>query len=196
MDYVIAICAGIGLAAACGFRVFVPLLVMGVGARLGWIGLGDGFGWVASTPALVALSSAAVAELVMYYVPWLDHALDGIMSPVALVAGVLVATAVWPDGTPEYLRWTVGLLAGGSAAATAQSASVASRFASTVSTGGLANFVVSTVEAVFAFVLAVLAVVVPILAGLIAVLLVGLVARLVLRRRRSAAYSAGGMPTA
>jgi hypothetical protein len=186
MDYLIAICAGIGLAAACGFRVFVPLLIMGLGARFGWLGVGDGFAWVASTPALVALTTAAVAEVVIYYVPWLDHALDGIMSPVAVVAGVLVATAVWPDGTPEYLRWTLGLLAGGSAAATAQTSTVASRWTSTLTTGGLANFIVSTFEAAIAFTLAVLAVVLPILAGIFALLLLLVLARSLLRRRRTA----------
>lgn len=186
MDYLIAICAGIGLAAACGFRVFVPLLIMGLGARFGWLGVGDGFAWVATTPALVALTTAAVAEVVIYYVPWLDHALDGIMSPIAVVAGVLVATAVWPDGTPEYLRWTIGLLAGGSAAATAQTSTVASRWTSTLTTGGLTNPIVSTVEATIAFTLAVLAVLLPVLAGIFALLLLFVVVRFVLRRRRAA----------
>lgn len=183
MEYLIAICAGLGLAAACGFRVFVPLLILGLGARTGLLGVGDGFAWVASTPALIALATAAVAEIVIYYVPWLDHALDGIMSPVAVVAGVLTATAVWPDGTPEYLRWTIGLLAGGGAAATAQTTTVASRWTSTLTTGGLANFIVATVEAAVAFTLALLAIVLPVLAGLAVLLLLALLARFLLRRR-------------
>jgi len=34
-EVIIAVAAGIGLAASCGFRVFVPLLVAGIAAKTG-----------------------------------------------------------------------------------------------------------------------------------------------------------------
>ncbi|HKF43029.1 MAG TPA: DUF4126 domain-containing protein, partial [Thermoanaerobaculia bacterium] len=47
---VLSLLVGTGLAAACGFRVFVPLLVMSVAARAGHLQLSPGFDWIASGP--------------------------------------------------------------------------------------------------------------------------------------------------
>lgn len=41
MEIVFGICLGIGLAAACGFRIFVPLLVMSIASRTGHLALGQ-----------------------------------------------------------------------------------------------------------------------------------------------------------
>ena len=77
---------GIGLAAATGFRVFLPLLIAALAARFGHLPLNDTFGWLATAPALFTLGSAAVLETLAYYIPGVDHALDVIASPVAVVA--------------------------------------------------------------------------------------------------------------
>ena len=42
LETVIAISIGIGLAAACGFRVFVPTLIIGIAARAELLTLADG----------------------------------------------------------------------------------------------------------------------------------------------------------
>ena len=67
---------GIGLAAATGFRVFLPLLIAGLAAHFGHLPLSENFTWLGSTPALITLGTAAAAEIVAYYVPGVDHALD------------------------------------------------------------------------------------------------------------------------
>src|SRR5690606_5075316 len=75
-DMLFSIALGIGLAAASGFRVFVPLLVAGLAARADYIPLIDSFAWLESTPALIALGTAAVLETLAFYVPGVDHILD------------------------------------------------------------------------------------------------------------------------
>jgi hypothetical protein len=169
MEWLLPLGAGVGLAAACGLRVFAPLLVLGLAARFGHLPLAHGFEWAASTPALVALGLATVLEITAYYVPWLDHALDTIATPVALMAGAVAMVAVLGD-LPPWLRWSVGLVAGGGLAGLTQGASVLLRLKSLAMTGGIANPAVSTGEWVGAFVLAILAVMLPLLALVLVVL--------------------------
>ena len=94
------IALGIGLAAATGFRVFLPLLIAGLAAHFGFIPLSENFQWLASTPALMMLGTAAAAEVLAYYIPGVDHALDVMASPATLVAGAVASAAVvggkWP----------------------------------------------------------------------------------------------------
>ncbi|MEW6268276.1 MAG: DUF4126 domain-containing protein [Thermodesulfobacteriota bacterium] len=96
----VSVALGIGLAAACGLRVFLPLLVVGVAARHGYLTLGEGFGWLASDAALVALGTATVIEVVAYHVPFLDHLLDVLATPSAVVAGTVATASVLTDVPP------------------------------------------------------------------------------------------------
>jgi hypothetical protein len=162
IESLLSIALGIGLAAATGFRIFVPLLIAGIAARLGYVPLGDGFQWLASTTALVTLGSAAVFETLAYYVPGVDHALDVIAGPATLAAGVVASAAVMTD-IPPAVMWPVAVIAGGGAAGLTKGSAALLRAKSGLMTGGLANPVVSTVETVGATGLAVLAIVVPLL---------------------------------
>ena len=163
VQLVLALAAGLGLAAACGLRVFAPLLVLGLAGRFGHLPLASGFAWAASGPAIVALGFATVLEIGAYYIPWLDHALDTIATPAARVAGVLAVAAV-TGAMPPWLRWSTAIVGGGGLAGLTQGASVLLRLKSGALTGGLGNPVVSTGEWVGAIGLAVVAVLVPVLA--------------------------------
>jgi hypothetical protein len=162
IESLLSIALGLGLAAATGFRIFVPLLIAGLAARLGYLPLGEGFQWLASTPALVMLLTAAVAETLAYYIPGVDHALDVIASPATLVAGVVASAAVMTD-IPQAVMWPVAIIAGGGAAGLTKGSTALLRAKSGAMTGGLANPLVSTVETVGATGLAILAIVVPLL---------------------------------
>jgi len=162
-DLAWALGAGLGLAAACGLRVFAPLLVLGLAARFGPLSLSPGFAWAESTPALVALGLATLLEISAYYVPWLDHALDAIAAPVALVAGVFAVAALTGE-LPPWLRWSIAIIAGGGLAGLTQAATTLLRLKSTATTGGLGNPVVATGEWIGAIALAVVAVLLPLLA--------------------------------
>ena len=158
----VGIALGIGLAAATGFRIFIPLLLAGLAARFNVLPLGDSFQWLASTPALLMLGTAAVAETLAYYIPGVDHALDVVASPATLAAGVVASAAVMTDIPPEVM-WPVAVIAGGGAAGLTKGSTALLRAKSGLMTGGLANPVVSTVETVGATGLSLLAIVVPLL---------------------------------
>lgn len=191
METLTALGLGLGLAAACGMRVFVPLLAVAVATRVGLVTPGAGFAWLASWPALVALSTAALVEIGAYYVPWVDNALDSLATPAAVIAGALVtATQLGMVGSGSDLidhiaTMVGGGLAGGGIAGLVQVSTVGARGLSTISTAGLGNAVVATLENVGAVVLSILAILIPALIGLvIAVVGVLLVRRWVRRRAR------------
>lgn len=156
----VSVAIGLGLAAACGFRVFVPLLIASVAARYGHLPLAGGFEWLGSGFTLIALASATVLEIIAYYVPWLDHALDLGATPAAVLAGMLAAASVLV-GMPPALKWAVTIIGGGGVAGLIQGASVFLRLKSTALTGGVANPVVSTVELVGAVATGLLAILLP-----------------------------------
>ena len=162
---------GIGLAASCGFRVFAPLLVVSAATRAGYLEVAEGFEWLGAWPATIAFAVAAVVEIAAFYIPWLDNLLDTLASPAAVIAGAVLFAAVAVDLDP-FLQWTLAIIAGGGSAAIVQGGTVLTRAASTGTTGGLANFVLSTFETAAAFLFSVISIVVPILAVLILVALV------------------------
>jgi hypothetical protein len=184
METFLSICVGIGLSAACGFRVFVPLLVMSVASLSGHLTLSHGFEWIGTYPALIAFSAATCLEIAGYYIPWLDHLLDTIATPAAIVAGTVVTASAVTDMSP-FLKWTLAVIAGGGTAGLVQGATVLTRGASTVTTGGLANPLVATLELGGAALTSVLAIVVPALAAFLVVGLIFIVGRKLLRKTRT-----------
>lgn len=180
MESVLAVMIGLGLAASCGFRVFVPLLVLSVAARSGVVQPGESLAWIGSWGAMTAFGVASVAEVVAYKVPWLDHLLDSIASPAAVIAGTIVAAAqTGAIGADPFLQWSSAIIAGGGAAGFVQATSVSTRAASTVATGGLANPIISAMQSLLSVVVSVLSVIAPVVAivflGVILLLIVRLV---------------------
>jgi hypothetical protein len=191
MDTLLSICIGIGLSAACGFRVFVPPMVMSMAALFGHLKLSPNFEWMGSYPALIAFAVATGIEIAAYYIPFVDHLLDTIATPMAIAAGTVVTASLIPDADP-MLQWTVALIAGGGSAGTIQAFSGIARLASTLMTGGLGNGLISTIEAGGSIILSWLAIATPVFAVcLVAVLLVFTLSQLgrslALRRERQEA---------
>ena len=185
LELVLSICLGIGLAAACGFRVFVPLLGISTAALAGDVDLASGFDWVGTWPALGCFLTATILEIAAYYVPWIDNVLDNIATPAAVVAGTVVAASVIADMSP-LMQWTLAVIAGGGTAGVVQASTVALRGASTVTTGGTANFLVATAELIASVCTTILAILLPVACvGLVLV-----VAGLLLIRTRRPALSA------
>ena len=162
MEAIIGIIIGIGLSAACGFRVFVPLLIMNLAALSGQLQLPDNFAWIGSTYATIAFGSATVLEIIGYYVPGVDHVLDVIATPAAVVAGTLTTASMAVD-LPPFLKWTLALIAGGGIAGLVQGSTVALRAKSSMATAGAANPIFATLELIVAILIAVLAILVPVL---------------------------------
>ncbi len=154
---------GLGLAAAAGFRVFVPLFGLSLAAVTGTVSVADPLSWLATTPALIALGTATLAEVAAYYLPWFDHLLDTVATPAAVIAGVLATGAVVTD-LPPVVRWAIAIIGGGGVAGLFQGATVLLRLKSTATTGGFANPVVATVEWIGAAIIAALAILLPLVA--------------------------------
>lgn len=167
----VAVPLGIGIAAATGFRVFLPLLALGLAGRFEIVPLADSFQWLADTGTLLALGVAALAEIAAYYLPGVDHLLDGLAGPAALVAGAVSVAAVMTD-VPPALKWTVAIIAGSGSAGLVQGATTLLRAKSGLTTGGLGNPVVATGELGGAIGLSALAIFLPILALVAVVALV------------------------
>ena len=108
----LSIALGVGLAAAVGLRVFLPLLVLSVAGYSGRIELAESFAWLATLPALVMLAVAALIEILAYYVPGLDNLLDALATPAAVLAGTVAAAAVMTE-LPPIVKWTTAVIAGG-----------------------------------------------------------------------------------
>ena len=184
-----SIMIGVALSATCGFRVFVPLLAVNIGTRAldadgqPRIELADGFDWLSSDIALIVFLVATLFEIGGYYIPWIDNLLDTVASPAAIVAGTVI-TASFITGMDPWLQWLLGLIAGGSAAGAVQATTVVTRASSTVTTGGLGNPIVASVETSGAFLGSALAILAAPFAIAVFVLLLGCGGWIWWRRRR------------
>ena len=172
VETILSVLVGVGLSAACGFRVFVPMLAISIASLSGHLTLSHGFEWIGTYPALVAFAVATVLEIAGYYIPWVDHILDVIASPAAVIAGI-VATAATVTGMSPFLRWSLAIIAGGGVAGVVQTLTGLTRVASTATTGGLGNPLLATGEAVSSVGLSFLAIAIPLAAAaaVVAVLL-------------------------
>jgi hypothetical protein len=189
VETLVALCVGLGLSAACGFRVFIPMLAMSLAGKAGLLGLGPGFEWMATWPALVGFGTAACVEVVAYYIPWLDHLLDTIASPAAVLAGTLAA-ASQIDSMHPMLQWSTALIGGGGAAGGMQLLTVGTRVTSTVTTAGIANPIVSSIENAVAAILSALAIIVPVALGVVLLIIVAVLVRRRIKRSHQRARAA------
>lgn len=186
METVLGIAIGIGLSAACGFRVFVPLLVMNLMALSGHLHLSPGFAWIGSHYATVAFATATTLEVLGYYIPWVDHVLDIVAMPAAIIAGT-VTTASMADMSP-FLKWTLALIAGGGIAGLVQGTTSVLRVKSSLSTAGAGNPLISSLELVGSIITALLAILAPVLCltliGFLCIFVISKTCRFILRRMK------------
>ena len=189
METILGLCIGIGLSAACGFRIFVPLLVMSVASLMGWFEPMKGFEWLAMPSVCIALAVAPVCEITAYYIPWVDNALDTISTPAAMIAGTLTTMAVSSGEMSQFASWAAAIIIGGGTAGAVQMSTVAVRGLSTATTGGIANPVVSTGEWIGAFLLSILSLLVPVLVVIVVLMMVVWSVRWVRRKKQESMNS-------
>lgn len=170
-EVILAAAVGISLAAAVGFRIFAPMLLVAIAAKSGHIHLAGGFEWLGSELAIIMLAIAALAEISAYFFPFFDHLLDTISGPVAIGAGTLLMASTLIEIEP-WLRWAIALVAGGGTAGLIHTATGALRVGSTASTGGLGNPVFATMEVGGATALTLLAIIVPLASLAVVVFLI------------------------
>ncbi len=167
-SYLLSGFIGLGLAAASGFRVFLPLFFVSLGAYLGWIPLSSSMEWLSGLPTLIATGLAMIFEILAYYLPFIDNLLDTVSIPLATIAGSLMFASQFTDlGT--FPLWALALIAGGGTAATISSGFAGTRVASSASTGGIGNSAVASTETVGAGLLTFLSIAAPVIAGILAI---------------------------
>ncbi|WP_271393018.1 DUF4126 domain-containing protein [Aequorivita sinensis] len=174
---------GVGLAAAVGFRVFLPLLVLSLAGYLDIITLNESWEWAGSLTAVITMGVATLFEIFGYYIPWIDNLLDTIALPLATLAGTAVMVATVTDLSP-VITWALAIIAGGGTAAAIKGNTSVVRLTSSTTTGGIANPVLTTVETGTSVVMAVVSIFLPILAFVLVVLLFFIIFRFYKKLRK------------
>lgn len=157
---------GIGLSAACGFRVFLPCLVVSTAALYFGLQLPEDFQWMGTQTAFFISLTAAIIEVAAYYIPWVDNVLDQVAMPMSTIVGTAMLFGFLGD-VPLALKLPIALLAGGGLAGGFQAMTGLTRLGSSVTTMGLANPILATAETLMALFLPILSIVVPVLTILI-----------------------------
>lgn len=163
IPYILSFFVGVGLAAATGFRVFLPIFFISLGTYLGWIPENESYAWIGGLPAVIATGLATVIEILAYYIPYVDNLLDSISVPLATIAGSLLVASQFTE-LNAWTQWSLAIIAGGGTAASISSALAGTRAASTATTAGIANPVVSTLETIGSSIMSVVAIFLPVLA--------------------------------
>lgn len=174
MDYSLLanIAMGIALSACAGFRVFIPMLAGALAGHFHIVHLPEDMAWLSGWPAIALFGTAAVAEVVAYYIPFVDNLLDTIATPLSIGAGTVLAASFLPLGHNDLLRWVVAFLAGGSAAGTIQLGTGLLRLFSSKATVGTGNAVVATGENAAALSGSVLSFFIPVIVAIVLVILI------------------------
>ena len=183
-DVILALCMGLGLAAASGFRVFLPPFLLSIAVRADAVEVdltNTSLEYFDSNVAVILLGVATLAELAGYYVPWVDNLLDTIASPAAIIAGTGM-TAIVLGGTDPVIQWSLAIIAGGGVTAAVQGATVVTRGVSTAITAGVGNPVVSTGENIASIILTLIALILPVLAAILVVILFSMIVKKMVKK--------------
>ena len=195
---------GAGLAAAAGLNAYIPLLVMGIAARLDWIQLPAGWTWLENEWVMVIIGVLLVVEIVADKVPAVDSVNDWIQTVVRPASGGIVfaggigTTTVAVDDPESFFSsgaWVpvaIGILL----ALLVHLAKMAVRPIANLGTAGVAAPVLSTAEDGASLVMVFFALVAPVLVLIgLALMVLGFVLLVrALRRRRRARAAAAATP--
>ena len=188
MELFLAFSLGLGLAAASGFRVFLPPFLYGLAIRFDYtpldIPVQGASEWMSSDVGLILLGSAMVLELLAYYIPWLDNLMDTIASPAAMISGIVMLSSTLVETDP-FVQWSLSIMIGGGVSGTIQIGTVSIRALSTMTTGGIANPLISTAEAGACAVCTILAILLPLLALIFSLIALVFSVKFILNRKQN-----------
>lgn len=176
--------AAFGLSGSAGLNAYIPLLLVALAARFPagdpLVKLQAPYDVMGSWWAIGLIAVLLVIEIVADKIPAVDTVNDGIQTFIRPAAGAILfagSANVITDIHP-ILALGAGLLVAGGVHAT----KTAARPVVTVSTAGVGNPIVSTLEDIVAFVVSLLAIILPIIAAIL--MLVFLIAVITMVRRR------------
>jgi len=158
------------LTTTAGLRGFLTLFAASVAAHYHWIHPSPGFTWLGADGTVIVLGIFALLEIVADKVPAVDHALHALSFGARPIAAAILVGGTVNTSNPAELY---GLMAAGALnTLVVHSSSAATRAASSATTLGVANPVISVVEDVLTIGGLVLAFAKPILAAILALILV------------------------
>lgn len=170
LPLLISLFIGIGLAAATGFRVFLPIFFLSLGTYFKIIPLDSSYSWIGTLPAVIATGIATITEIIAYYIPFVDNVLDSITVPLATVAGSMLFASQFTE-ISSWIQWSLAIIAGGGTAATISSVLAGTRAASSGTTAGIGNPIISTVETISSTLMSVFAIFLPLLAAILVIII-------------------------
>jgi hypothetical protein len=187
METLFAVGVGIGLSSVAGVRAFLPLVLVGLFARLGLFELPTSFGFLDDWPVIGVFAVLALLESGLDKIPALDSVLDYALTPLRIVAGAILFAAALQEGIdtgaiPEFL-------AGGVIAGLVSVLKTFLRPAANVASAGVSASFLSLVEDAVALLGSVIAVLVPLVPLALVAFLLFFFFRV--RRRRGRKY--GGL---
>ncbi len=137
---------GVFLAAATGYSTWLPMLIINFFCHAGWIKLNSSFEWLGSDAMLVILLVAALLDILSEYVPVLDNLLHSTLALACKFTAGAVLTAGVIQGLHPIPAAIMGIVAGGTTSSIVGWNKAVIRKASTVTTGGIANPIINTIE--------------------------------------------------
>jgi hypothetical protein len=187
METLFAVGIGIGLSSIAGVRAFLPLVLVGLFARLGLFTLPAPLGFLDDWPVMGALAVLALLESGLDKVPALDPILNYVQTLLRIVAGAILFAAALQVGVdvgtiPE-------LAAGGVIAGLVSVLKTILRPAANMASAGVSVSFLSLVEDALAFLGGIIAVLVPLVPLALVAFLLFFFFRV--RRRRGRKY--GGL---
>lgn len=169
-QYIIPVLLGIGLSAACGLRVFLPLFLVSLCGYMGKVSLNESFVWLTQLPALITFGIASIVEVVAYFIPFIDHLLDAVTIPSSVIAGITLFASFFPESEP-LIKWVLAIIAGGGTAGLVSTATSLTRLKSTALTAGLGNPIISIAETAGSVLVSLLTILFPVFVILIIIVL-------------------------
>jgi hypothetical protein len=130
---------GLLFSLSAGVRITLPLLALNQLAAHGVIALPHNLAWLGSTPTLILLGVAFVAETLVHFVPVVGTGVKAASTPLAFVVGTLLMAVPLDDQTP-LVQWTLAGIVGGGLATFTHLGITGARTVSApanVATGGL-----------------------------------------------------------
>ena len=176
---------GIGLSVSVGFRVFLPLFLISLLASLNqnFVTIADDMIWITDPNFMVLFGIAALVEVGVFFVPFLDNKLDRLKIPFSIIAGIILFKSIFLSES-NAVNWILSLLIGGGVAGLVSYTIAIVRNITSTTTNGVGNFLVNMAEIIVAILLSITAILFSPLAFVIAAILIYLMVRSLNRLKR------------
>ena len=187
MEALLGIGSAFGLSTSAGLNAYIPMLMVSILGRVGWLDLGEPFNIMESWWVIGLLSVLLVIEIFVDKIPAVDSVNDMIQTLVRPAAGALMFASqanIITDVNP-LIAVILGIMLAGGVHATKSTV----RPVVTTASVGTGNWAVSIVEDVIAFFVSIMSIIVPVLAVICMVVFFILAFRMYRRRKNKLSFN-------